>query len=254
MLERMGIRGRLLLAFFGISVLGALTGLVALVSFLEIGRVLDQIARYRTPEAIESLEISRQAERMVSATPAMLNANSIAQLEQIRASIESHHTRIGERIASLKENDGVNRKLETMEWTVGQLHSNIQEVYDLIVRRFQIESARERLLGDFLETHSSLLGRLSASTTELDSKINRLRTARLDSAEDTNGIPALIELLGARASLQAANQELSSINEVFLEAQLLQRPDQVAVLSVRGRRALGALEVRAKELDSETAG
>ena len=149
MFRHMGIGARLLAAFFGISFFAVLTGAVALFSFLEVGKVLDRIARYETPEAIESLEISRQAERMVSAAPAMLTATSIAQLEQIRTSIATNSKRIDEKISRLKANDGENRALATMEWTVNELRTNIKELHGLIVGRFQISDARKRLLSDF---------------------------------------------------------------------------------------------------------
>ena len=242
MFRHMGIGARLLAAFFGISFFAVLTGAVALFSFLEVGKVLDRIARYETPEAIESLEISRQAERMVSAAPAMLTATSIAQLDQIRTSIATNSKRIDEKISRLKANDGKNRALETMEWTVNQLRTNIQKLHGLIVGRFQISDARKRLLSDFRKGYSTLLRLQSASITELNAKIRTMRSTGIAASLKANQGPELIELLDARASLQAANEELSSISGVFLEAQLIDRSDQVSALSIRGQKALGALE------------
>ena len=56
---RIGVRGRLLLAFFGISALAILGAAAALYSFREIGGVLDRITQHRIPVALNSQALSR---------------------------------------------------------------------------------------------------------------------------------------------------------------------------------------------------
>ncbi|NIP67934.1 MAG: guanylyl cyclase, partial [Planctomycetales bacterium] len=69
---RLGIRGRLLLAFFGISGFAVLAAAAAMYSFLSVGSVLERITQQRVPSALAALELSRQAERIVAAAPALL--------------------------------------------------------------------------------------------------------------------------------------------------------------------------------------
>ncbi|TIU09945.1 MAG: hypothetical protein E5W40_13845, partial [Mesorhizobium sp.] len=64
MVERLGIRGRLLLAFFGISTFAVFATAAALYAFLQVGEVVDSITRDRVPSALASLQLSRQAERV----------------------------------------------------------------------------------------------------------------------------------------------------------------------------------------------
>jgi hypothetical protein len=64
--QRLGVRGRLLLAFFGISAFAVLAAAAGMFSFLAVGDVLDRITQQRVPSALASLELSRQAERIVS--------------------------------------------------------------------------------------------------------------------------------------------------------------------------------------------
>lgn len=54
MLERLGIRSRLLLAFFGISALAVFATAAALYAFLQVGEVVDRITRDRVPSALAS--------------------------------------------------------------------------------------------------------------------------------------------------------------------------------------------------------
>ena len=65
----LGVRGRLLLAFFGISAFAVLAAGVAAYSFLEVGDVVSRITQHRVPLALASLELSRHTERVVAAAP-----------------------------------------------------------------------------------------------------------------------------------------------------------------------------------------
>ena len=83
MIERLGIRGRLLLAFFGISALVVLAAAAALYAFLQVRDVVDRITQDRVPSALASLQLSRQAERVAAAAPSVLAATSKAQHSEV---------------------------------------------------------------------------------------------------------------------------------------------------------------------------
>jgi adenylate cyclase len=77
------VRGRFLLAFLGISTFAVLAAAAAMWAFLELGRVVARITEERAPAALASLELSRQAERIAAAAPALLAARS----EEARTSV-----------------------------------------------------------------------------------------------------------------------------------------------------------------------
>ena len=78
MFERLNVRWRLLLAFFGISAFAVIAAVAAMYSFAEVGKVVERITQQRVPSALASLELSRQAERVVTAAPALLAATTKA--------------------------------------------------------------------------------------------------------------------------------------------------------------------------------
>jgi PAS domain-containing protein len=224
-------------------------GSAALYSFLEIGKVLRQISQSEAPRAIVSLEISRQAERMVNAAPAMLTATTTAQLEQIHSSIAAEGKRIDQRILRLKSDNSGNQALETMDWTLKQLYTNVEKLNDLVVHRFQVSHSRKELLNDFRDAYSKILRLLSASITDLDSKLAQTRAATTAADQGSGQNPKLIGLLESRNSLQAANEHVSTIYGIFLEAQTVERPEQLSALSIRGQKALGALDALTDAFD-----
>jgi adenylate cyclase len=79
MLREIGVRGRLLLAFLGISAFAVLAAVAGMHSFLKVGEALDEITRSRVPSAVAPLQLAAQAERIVAAAPALLAADSKAE-------------------------------------------------------------------------------------------------------------------------------------------------------------------------------
>src|SRR5258707_3981972 len=78
-LSRFGVRGRLLLAFFGISAFGVLGAGVAFYSFHRIDDALALITQRRGSVALVFQEFSRHIERVLFAAPRPLAATTSAQ-------------------------------------------------------------------------------------------------------------------------------------------------------------------------------
>ncbi|RLC14058.1 MAG: guanylyl cyclase, partial [Deltaproteobacteria bacterium] len=68
----MGVRGRLLLAFLGISMFSLIAAASGLYSLSQVGGALTKITAQRVPQALSWLELSRRVESVVRAAPALL--------------------------------------------------------------------------------------------------------------------------------------------------------------------------------------
>jgi len=68
----LGVKARLLIAFFGISALAVVGAVAALWAFTEVGKTVDRVTQEQMPAAFAALELSRQAERIASAAPNLL--------------------------------------------------------------------------------------------------------------------------------------------------------------------------------------
>ena len=82
MWDRMGVRGRLLVAFFGISAFALVAAAAAMISFIKVGEGLNLITQQRVPSALASQELSRQTERIIAAAPALLTVTTLSEYEQ----------------------------------------------------------------------------------------------------------------------------------------------------------------------------
>ena len=94
MFTRLGVRGRLLLSFFGISAFAVIAAATAMYSFLEVGKALERIIEFRVPSAIASLQLSRQAERIVAAAPALLTVTTAPEHERVSGMISAEVDRL----------------------------------------------------------------------------------------------------------------------------------------------------------------
>lgn len=126
-------RWRLLFAFVGVSSFAILGGAVAIYAFSKIEDVLERITDHSVPSVLASLQLSRDAERLVSAAPALLTSisqsehreqaskirNDIAQLSDVLESLKQYHldASVIDHVASAV--DWLTLNLISMETTVG---------------------------------------------------------------------------------------------------------------------------------------
>ena len=94
MWRRLGVRGRLLLAFLGISAFALIAAAAAMYSFSEVGGVLGRITGERVPAALDSLELSRQAERIVAAAPKLLAVTNADEQDEVSEAIAGEVARL----------------------------------------------------------------------------------------------------------------------------------------------------------------
>src|SRR5215472_5440320 len=78
-----GLRGRLLLAFFVISLFVIAAAAAGLYALREVGQTLDRITSKTVPVASAAHELSRKAQKIVAAGPALANAANGIEVEAV---------------------------------------------------------------------------------------------------------------------------------------------------------------------------
>ena len=257
MFSSFGIRNRLLLAFFGISMFAVLAAGAALYSFFEVGRALDNISRNHAPEAVQSLELSRQAEKMVNAASAMLSLNTTLQLEQIRSKAAVEAERLQELISGLKSIRQDDSLIGTLDWTTKQLAGNLDDVGKLVAHKLQMNRRRETLLQEIREAIAKIRYLLSESMTGTEIKIEQTRlsinstNSALDEKKAIDNHQASLKLL--YTSLQRANEHATTVHNVVLESVTEREPDKLSASSIQGQIAVGALDSLTENFDDALA-
>ncbi len=153
--QRFGVRGRLLLAFFGISAFAVLAAAAAMYSFSEVGKVIGRITEQRVPSALASLELSRQAERIVAAAPALLTVTTTVEHVEQSSRITSEVERLVALLSDLRGSASDAAVLEAIEPAVARLGTNLDSLDGLVAARLAISEKKKRLLQGLFATHTA---------------------------------------------------------------------------------------------------
>lgn len=256
MFRQLSIRARLLFAFFGISMFAVLAAAAALYSFLEVGKIISQISEFEAPAAMGSLELSRQAEQMVGAAPALLTAATEGEREQIWASMAFEGERLDQMMLGLKAGRGSgDMSVDLIEWSVSGLRNNLEELNSLVARRLGFDRDIEELVSKFRIAHGNTQRLLSTALAGLEYEIEISRVMGADSGAAADAQmsqnPQLAGMMSARTSLQNAEKHMATIYNTLLEAKMAKQSDRFAVLAIEAQVALGVFESIAETLGSE---
>ncbi|QIA23147.1 adenylate/guanylate cyclase domain-containing protein [Mesorhizobium sp. AA22] len=253
MLKRLGIRGRLLLAFFGISTFAVLATAAALYAFLEVGEVLDRITKDRVPSALASLQLSRQAERVAATAPAVLASTSKAQHNEVSAAIAAEMTRLEELLAALKGAKPGAAVVAEIEAAVLGLRRNLNALDDLVAARLSVVAHKEELLRRLSATTNASQRLVAPGMLVMNSKLQQWRavTAGTSLASDrgTEATADLVQAIAAYIPQQKAQQEISAVNDALVNTADAPTPGDLALIMFPLRRSFAVLDTISDEID-----
>jgi class 3 adenylate cyclase/methyl-accepting chemotaxis protein len=243
--QRLGVRGRLLLAFFGISAFAILAAAAGMFSFLAVGGVLDRITQQRVPSALASLELSRQAERIVAAAPALLAAQTPEQHDQRSRTITAEVERLDALLSDLRGSLIDVAGFEELDAAATQLRINLEGLDALVAGNLALGEQKKSLVQGVISANSAIQRLLTPWVQVSESRIAQLRGVSEDAglSQDERNV-AFVELVKEndfRESVQQAWLEASIMNDKLLQAASIEQADRLTVTVFRLRHKIGAL-------------
>ncbi len=252
MFERLGIRGRLLLAFFGISAFAVLATVAAVYAFLQVGEVVERITERRVPAALASLGLSRQAERVAAAAPSVLAATSKAQHNEVSAAIGVEMARLEELLAALKGTGIGTAAVAEIEAAVIGLRRNLDALDALVAARIAVVAHKEELLRRLSATTNASQRLVAPGILVMNSKVPQWRAATADAAATPETHAAatadLAQAIASYIPQQKAQQEISAINDALLKTAAAPTPGDLALISFPLRRSVDSLAAVTPEI------
>jgi adenylate cyclase len=239
------VRGRFLLAFLGISAFAVLAAAAAMWAFLELGQVVARITEERTPAALASLELSRQAERIAAAAPALLAARSEEARTRVAARIRAQFTDLEALRAHLRTTATDPSALMAIERAVSGLDRNLDALDGLVAERLSAARRKDELLRRLSTTLIGAHRLVAPGILVLESKLGALRR---NEAETSAG---LSETVARFVPLQKAKLEFAAVNENLLRTAEAGGIADLPLLAFPLRRSLDALEALTSELEPQ---
>ena len=235
----LGVRGRLLLAFFGISAFTVIAAATAMYSFLEVGNALERVIQLRVPSAIASLQLSRQAERIVAAAPALFAVTTTPERERAFGIISAEVDRLESLLGDLEQRGTESGHVEDGRRGVQQLRANLDSLGALITERLAAADTKATLLGRLVDTHQNTQRLLGPGLLVVESSLSRLRSAvndlNLNAEERSALIARLVNSLTASPQLHEAQVAVLTINGALLQAATAERATDLAFLDASAR-------------------
>jgi len=246
MIGRLGVRARLLLAFFGISAFAVLAAGAAMYSFLKAGDALDRITLDRVPATVASQQLSRQAERIVAIAPSLLAVNTAEQHEQMSQRVATELGALQIQLVALTGLDVDPDSLVLIEDLVDRLSMNLLTVDTMIINNLVLVERRNELLRDLRFTDISSRRLLAPGLLVMDAKMADIRRTLQDSGDTGDAKYRQIAVLAgpiiSLAPQQGAQTEVLSISDMLIKAASTRSQADLDVLAFPLRRALDRLE------------
>ena len=241
------------MAFFGISAFAVIAAGAAIYSFSEVGEVLERITNRRVPAAIASLKLSRQAERIVTAAPALLAVRSTSHHEEVSQSIADEVDSLNGLLLDLKGGALDAEALAHVEPLVEQLQRNLSDLDALVADRLAITIHKEQLLQRLSSTNIATQRLVAPGILVMDSKVSEWQRTIQDVESDdltrNTATAALASDIAALLPQQKAQIELAAINDTLIKAASAEGQADLPLLAFPLRRSLYTLEALASDFD-----
>jgi hypothetical protein len=251
---RLGVASRLLLAFLGISGLAVIGAGVALFSFREIGHVLDRITAKRVPAALALQEVSRQAERIVSAAPALLAAATPADHAESSLKIAAATQELAALLEGLERRGADSVALGSMRSAVGRLQINLESLDKSVADRMVLNQLKRGHLRNALNAHSDSQGLLTPWLQTVDVEIAQSRRVvddvRIDADERAAAGSRLVASTTSYHALQRVQFLITSISDRLQQIAASDDADSVRVQVFRLQQSLREAREMMASLDS----
>jgi signal transduction histidine kinase/HAMP domain-containing protein len=252
--SRLGVANRLLLAFLGISGLAVVGAAVAIFSFRDIGHALDRITAKRVPAALASVEVSRQAERIVSAAPALLSAATPAEHAESSQRIGAEMQELAALLEGLEHRGADGVALGSMRSTVSRLRINLESLDKLVADRMVVSELKRGHLSNAITAHNESQNLLTPWLQIVEGQIAQSRRAVDDAKLGADErIAAGSGLVGSAASyhaLQRVQFLITSASDRLQQISATDDLDSVRVQVFRIQQSLRETREITASLDS----
>ena len=242
---RFGVRERLLLAFLAIcmfSLVGAASGIFSL---SQVGRSFSRITEERVPQALSWLELSRQAERVVRAAPALLLVTTEDARVKVSAEIEVETELLNKRLTDIRRYTAGDQMGSdaSVQHLVAQLNGNLVDLNDLVRRRLVVAERKAGLIRQLAQVNIVALRMFTPGERILEAQIAEWNRAKDGmgsnqlSAERSSAAKSIIDMIPQ----QNAGAQIETAHNILLKIAEADKPSEIDVLVFPLRKSLTTL-------------
>jgi class 3 adenylate cyclase len=246
--SRLGVRGRLLLSFIGISGFAVVAAAAAMYSFVEVQKVLDKITEQRVPTALAAQELSARAERIVAGTPALLAASTPSEHFEIWSGLGNEAKKIDSSLLLLRDSSVSDDILISLQSVLDPLRSNLLSLNTMVGERIALTDRKSLLLERMRKAHEKRQTLLGSWISNVSAVIDESGFSTTDGLTDQTDLTASVTLL---QSLQQVQQRVNEAEENLVNMASADDSDHLEALMRRAQRSIEILGTLATEVGTQ---
>jgi len=244
------VRGRLLLAFFGISGFAVLAAVAGIYAFRQVGARLELIDA-RVPQVVSSLEISRAVDRLIASAPALLAANTTKERDEVASRMRPEADRLIIGLVDVGRGSATGEATVAIQLLVTSLRSNLAELENLVGLRLKTRERLSELLQAAFQANQEsqrlFAPWLQVMEMQINQSLDEVRKQSTDvGAQAGRNLGTSIVL---DRSAQAAQRGFAAVVDQLAQTATVGDRPRLPVVGFQLRRNLDDLDVRAKDLD-----
>jgi methyl-accepting chemotaxis protein len=159
--RKLGLRGKLLLAFGTVAGLTVLASAVAVVSYDQVGRSLSGIAGENLPAMSASLRLAKSSAEIASVAPALLAANDKKARDTEIASLQADQRDLRQAIDQLASAPGGEAATAPLRQAAAEMAANLTQMASTVERRLSLRDERLALTARLRQAHASIAEKLA---------------------------------------------------------------------------------------------
>jgi signal transduction histidine kinase len=246
----LGVRARLLLAFFGISGFAILAAAAGIYAFRQVGDRLDLIDA-RVPQAVSSMEISRAADRLIAATPALLAAATKKERDEISSRMRPEVDRLIIGLNDIGRGGNAGETAVAIQLLIASLRANLAELETLVGQRLETRERLAGLLQGVFQAGQTTQHLFAPWFQVMEMQISRSLDAARKRGAEPMGQEArdLATWIMLDRSAQAAQRGFAAALDQLVQTATVGEKSRLPVVGFQLRRGLDDLATKAKDLD-----
>jgi phosphoglycerate-specific signal transduction histidine kinase len=246
----LGVRARLLLAFFGISGFAILAAAAGIYAFRQVGDRLEFIDA-RVPQVVSSMEISRAADRLIASAPAVLAATTAKERDEISTRMRPEVDRLTNGLIDIERAGIAGEAAITIQALVSSLRSNLEELDSLVASRLKTRDQLTGLVQAAFQANQEAQRLFAPWLQIMEMQINRAldEASKRDSDQAAQAERDLATSIILDRSAQAALRGFSSVVDQLVQTATSGEISRLRVVEFQLRRSLNDLDAKAKDLD-----
>jgi adenylate cyclase len=250
-----GLRARLLLAFFGISMFTVLAGLSGHYALREVTAALQRTGA-TIPPALAAVELNRETEQVLSVGPRMLSASSADEVERLSVMAAHDLQTVSKLVEQLRTIGIDSNALDGLTSQVTRLGTNLSNIKVAAKARVEAAMSREKLIRDTFSAYREFGASWNQKFADIQNEVQRLRTSLgfASTPQDRRAAMDRFEFAVATLlSLEQIQREASQAFEFVVRGATVDNNILLQSQATGARRAMRALQGRIEDLERDLA-